>query len=258
MSTVTVAASALSSRATGRVTVTVTGAVVGETMTVWRDDLSGVLRPEMGGRNIPAASTVIDDPCVMLGRPTWWRVVTSTAVSAISPTPVTIAATLPVLSDPVMGDEVAVSIKDWPELSYAGRVTVIEVEGDPQRRILSDVESTPTSEPILWTATREELAAVRRILGRGRPVLLRATDRGVEDSWIQVTGRREQRITMRAADARRIHKLTVEHWADVPDLDQRAKGDTLGMLAVAVSPQTLGSIAATWATLGGIASADLG
>ena len=226
-------------------------------MTVYRDDLTGTLRPVIGAQGIPARDTVLIDPEPTLNRPTWWRVVLSTGQSQTTATPVTVAATLPVLSSPRTRAHVVLdSIQDWPELVYPQRVTVVDVVGRRQRAILADVEGSPSSKPILVTASGPDLDVFRRLCAPGVPLLLRGSVPGVEPAWIQVTGRTERRITLRADDWRRRHLLDVQHLEDTPDAGVPVVGDTLGDLAAAV-PTTLGAIAARWSTLGQIATADL-
>jgi len=69
-----------------RLTLTVTAPPAGATINLYRDDLSGVLVPVLGGTALPALSTVLDD-VPALNRPTWWRASTTGVRTNLCPNP---------------------------------------------------------------------------------------------------------------------------------------------------------------------------
>jgi len=178
---------------------------------------------------------------------------------AITPTPVTVASDLPVLADPRGGVAVQVTVAEWTEITIDGTATPVQVDvedtaDDATVWILGpDGARTAT---VTLRADADQLATVRQILASGRPMLLRGSQPGLEDPWLIGRGRRERRVTNNVTDWRRYLVLDVGIPTGAPDPTVPVMGDTLGDLAAAV-PTTLADIAATWATLGDIAAADL-
>lgn len=258
-------ASAATSRHGVRLTITVDGGEAGP-LQVWRDSLSGPLQLVLGGEALAVEATVLDDTEAPLNRPLYYRLVAADGSSWVTPDPVTVESRLSLLSEPISGTSVEVTVKEWNEQGYDQRATVLDIEGAAQQLRLHDVESSPQSPQItLRTETGDQLALVRKLFAPGDAVLLRGACAGIEDAYLGVTKRVEQRVTMRADDWRRHHILTdVVHEAG-PDRSLRARGDTLGDLAAYVDASvgvsgTLGDIASLWpdGTLGDIAATDLG
>lgn len=262
MTSITAAAT---SQHTARITITVDG-TEDAPLQVYRDALTGPLELVLGTVALPVESTVVDDAAVLLNRPVFYRLVASDGTSWVTPDPVTVESRLSLLSDPIGGNAVEVTIKEWTELGYDQRATVLDVEGAAQQVRLHDVESSPQSpEIILRTETGDQLQVLRALFGAGEPLLLRGACSGIEDAWLGITRRAEQRLTTKASDWRRHHVLSDVVHTTSPDPSLRAQGDTLGDLAAYVDAQlgaagTLGDIAAIWAdgTLGDIAATDLG
>ena len=241
-----------------RVSLTVTTPTVGATITLYRDDLSGVLVPVLGASGLAPASTVVDD-VPALNRPTWWRAIASTGETAITAAPLTVTSTLPVLSDPRGGRAVQVTIAEWNELEIESSST----------SVLVDVED-PADDAVVWligsdgarrasitlrTDDGPTLTEARAILKAGRALLLRGSQPGIEDPWLVVTGRRERRVTNTVTDWRRYLVLSAGLPISAPDPTVPVLGDTLQDLSDAYA--TLGAINTAYATLGAIAQADL-
>lgn len=255
--TITVSAAVTSTRMV-RVTVTVDPSAPSQVMTLYRDSLSGDRVPVRGAISVPETSGSWDDSEAALNRPLWYVVVDHTGAEWISAAPVTLESRLSLLSHPITGELVEVTIKNWNEVKYPQRSTVLDVEGRRERVRLWDVEGSPESPEItLRTETAEQTRVVRALCAPGNTLLLRGACDGIEDAWLGLSSdRSEQRITTRASDARRHHVLADVLLTGQPEPTTRASGDTLGDLYNAV-PTNLGDIAATWATLGEIAAADL-
>jgi hypothetical protein len=240
-----------------RLSLTVTTPTDGSTITLYRDDLSGVLVPVLGASGLLPVSTVVDD-VPSLNRPTWWRAVASTGESAITAAPVTVESSLPVLADPRGGLAVQVTVSEWSEIQIDGSATSIQVDVENQADdstvwILGGDGARTATVTLRCDA---DLAMARAILSSGRAMLLRGSQPGIEDPWLVGRGRRERRVTANAADWRRYLVLDVGIPSAAPDPTVPVLGDTLADLAAAVST-TLLDISTTWATLGEIAAADL-
>lgn len=170
--------------------------------------------------------------------------------------PVTLTADYPVLSHPVTGEQVQLTIVDWPELSYDNGRKVMRI---PRRRspvVMTGIEYMPTSSPELMTKTAAEMRRFRALVEPGDALLLRPSCPGIEDAYMSLATRTEARMTVRAADQVRIHEMDADH-VEAPDMHLRGRGDTLGDLHQAV-PTTLADIHARWpGRLFDIADADL-
>lgn len=242
---------------TVRVSITVAGAVAGERLSVWRED-DGTRTPVLGGTDVAALSTVIIDPASPLNRPVTWGVTLASGVEVRS-APATLASSLPVLSDPWRGLAALVMVTDVDdERVTKSRATVLTVEGDPTPIVVWDV---PTREYGELEVLSLDAVARRRIVdmcATGRMLLLRCSCGQHEDWWLQATGDvKVLRLTRKGSVPARLHRWDAVVYLGRPaDMSQRARGDTLGDLHAMV-PTKLGDIAASWSTLGEIASTSL-
>lgn len=168
----------------------------------------------------------------------------------------TVAASLPILSDPITGEPVDVTVVEWPEVKRSARSSVFDVAGRDTPYVVVDRMGGASSSPVLRTITPTQRAAMRALLQTGQTLYLRSACAGLDDTYMLVSSVSEVRITNRAADIRRRWNCEVFNVA-MPDPSITATGDTLADLAAAV-PGTLADIAATWDTLLQIAAADLG
>lgn len=230
-----------------------------DVLTLYRDDVE-TRSPVRGVVDVvPAGDAIVAvDFEAPLGRPVFYELEVTRADGSVGEYvagPVTLEATLPVVSDPVTGEHVEVTVHEWPERISTNRGTVVEVAGRTDPVVVSDVMGAPSSSPVLRTLTRAQVLGLRSVLADGAVVLLRAPCPGVEDAYLVVQQHAEQRIRNDATDDRRRHILAAVHAAP-PALEIAAQGDTLADLNAAV-PTTLLAISTTFSTLLEIAAADL-
>lgn len=227
--------------------------------TLYRDDLASERVPVRGFVDrTDAIDFVAYDYEAPLERPTFYvlEVYRTAGRTEVAAGPVQLAATHPIVSNPVTGELVELAaVEVWPELNYKGRVSVIAVVGRRDPVVVSDAATSPSSQPVLRTDDVGTRQLLRDLLSTGQVVLLRAPEPDVEDAYLAVTEWTEQRITTAAADVRRRHQLTAEHSAP-PALAVSAIGDTLADLEAAV-PTTLAAVSTTFTTLLEIAATDL-
>lgn len=245
---------------TARITVTVADAAAGATMTVYRVEQSREV-PVLGARDVPAESTVYDDPVVDVNTATTWRVVLSTGETASTPAPVTIPSTYPILSEPHSGRFVPVVILDMGDRSAAQRGRAIDIEETADVVFLYDVESAVRFDLQLLTLTEAGRAEFVALAASGAPLLLRAACPVHRVGWFGRDGgeRKSARFgKYRPDDPRWTHHFSSVVLVPEQRPDERPAGDTLGDLDASVpSPRTLGELAAQWTTLGAIAADDL-
>lgn len=259
MSAATITATITTSQRAVRLSITITGAAAGETMTLYRRVGSAALVPVMGATAIAAASRVITDPEVPLNRAASWVVKTSTNVQVESAT-LTVAAPLPTVADPVRGVTAACAVVDRDTVSRQQRADVLQVEGDSDPVVIWDVPAGARTPISLLTLTAVEAANMDRVVSAGNPLLLRCSCGQHTDQWIQpvetIVG---ARVVRKSSDPNRTWDLgSCILFASSPVSGTLARGNTLGMVYAAVASKTLAGIAATWSTLGAIAVADLG
>lgn len=257
MTDLALAVSVVAGNTATKVTVTAT-ADPATTYTLYRvREDTGAQTQVLGAYQIPVAGTVWDDPAAELDVPIHYVAVLSTGETVESASVLLIVG-YPVLSIPHRGLQVSVTIADeGRDKVRKSRATVLEVEGRPDPIVVWDVRGAETRAPVLLVRTRDELQAVRDIFASGEPVLLRAPCPTIEDFWFISVDSITEAPVRRSSWA---HLVTISQALVVPEAPEswlRSAGDTLGDLATAV-PGTLADIAATWATLGDIAAADLG
>ncbi|MGC4106045.1 MAG: hypothetical protein QM753_06780 [Thermomicrobiales bacterium] len=260
MTTAVISAQPVASSLAVRLSLDVSGAASGETMSVLRRVGSGAPQPVMGATNIPAADVTITDPEVPLNRPATWLVVLSDG-STVESAPVTVAAGLAVVSDPVAGITTTCWVVSLDrELRRRGRADILQVEGDSALWVVWDLPTGQLAPVALMSRSADQAAQLDRMLASGNPLLVRCGCGQHRDRWIQPTGdTAELRITDVQAATPRLWQLgDCVVFSTCPVLGVRARGATLGDVHRFVQLKTLGGIAATWSTLGEIAAADLG
>lgn len=245
---------------TARLTITVTGATAGATMTVYRVEQSREV-PVLGARDVKAESNVYDDPVVDVNTATSWRVVLSTGESATTAGTLTIGSTYPILSEPHSGRFVPVVIMDMGERAAAQRGRAIDIEETADVVFLYDVESAVRFELRLLTLTEADRVGFLALVASGGPLLLRAACPVHRVGWFGRDGG-ERRSDLfgkhRPNDPRWVHTFASVVLVPEQRPDERPAGDTLGDLEAALpATRTLGNIAAQWVTLGAIAADDL-
>lgn len=243
---------------TVKLSITVADPEDGETMTVTRRTGAASPVAVMGASDVAAATTIITDPEAPLNRASRWTVTTSSGAT-IESDPVTLAAELAAISDPIVGVLGMCAVVDRDALSRAQRATMLTVEGDPTPWVVWDVPVGRTMPVQLLTLTPDAEAAVDQILSTGGPVLLRCVCGNHSDRWIQPIGdaTTSARVVAKGSNPSRLWDLgDCVVYANNPLAAQKAKGSTLGDVYDFVSTKTLGAIADTWDTLGAIAEAD--
>ena len=170
---------------------------------------------------------------------------------------------LPWLTNPITGEGVDATIADWPELSYPGRQTIVDVSGRSAPLVISDVRGTPTSELVVLTRTRDQLVRLRHLLHTGDVVQVRPVCGAVEAAYLAVGEVTETRYRPAGdgagSDWRRLVTLAAQA-VDQPTPRIPAVGDTLADLAAYV-PTTLADLATAFgedATLLTIAQTHVG
>lgn len=245
--------------------ITVTGAGVGETMTVWRRVGSAGLVEVMGAVAIPAQSRVIVDPEAPLNRAASWVVVTSSGVSSESGS-LTVASgmaagmELGTVANPDVGLSVDIAVIARDSAARANRLELVRVEGDPDPWVIMDVPMAARVPVQLLALSEADAEQVWQVLADGGPVLLRCGCGRHQDMWIQPVGDSVEASPLVATGGDLVAFDLGEcvRFGGNPDLSLLALSTTLGDIDDAVDPHTLGAIAARWSTLGAIAAADLG
>ena len=237
-----------------RLAIAVSGAAVGETMTVTRRVGTRVPAVVMGGTAIPAESVSVLDPEVPLNRAATWVVTTSSGV-VVESSALTVSASLAVVSDPVAGLLARCAVVERDALERVQRASQIQVEGDPTLWVVWDVPVGQTMPVSLLTLTREADDSMDAVLATGAPVLLRCVCGFHDDRWVQPVEKTSRaRVVVAPDNPRRLWDLgSCVVYPGNPRLSESVRRATLGDVFDAVSGSTLGAIADRWATLGAIA-----
>ena len=242
------------------VSVTITGAVVGETMTVTRKVGTGAPQPVMGASAVPAATRVLVDPEAPLNRAATWTVTTTSGATATSAA-LTVPADLATLADPVRGIVAECAVITRDDWRRTQRVDVVQVEGSTTPAVIWDVPSGKQMPVQLLTLDSTAETAIGALLDTGNALLLRCACGQHSDVWIQSIDSQAgaSRLVKRSASVLRQWELgTCLVFGTNPRAAEAALGNTLGDVYDAVAVKTLGAISDRWATLGAIAEADLG
>lgn len=240
-------------------TISITNAAAGETMTVTRKVGTAAAQPVMGATTIQAASRTLIDPEAPLNRAATWIVTTSTGATASAV--LAIPAELAVVADPVRGIVASCAVITRDEWRRTQRVDVVQVEGSDIPAVIWDLPSGKQMPVQLLTLDKDAETALGRILATGNPLLLRCACGNHTDVWIQpVDGETgASRVVQRTASQLRQWELgRCLVYPTNPLASSIALGNTLGAVYDAVMPKTLGGIANRWDTLGAIAETDLG
>lgn len=168
---------------------------------------------------------------------------------------VTVAGTLPMLSEPISGQQQPVTVVQWPEITREARHEILAVSGRLNPVVITDTMGPAESQAVLRTPDAAGMLTVRQLLATGAALLLRSACLGVEDTYLSVARHTEARRSNKADDPTRLHTLNVVQ-IDMPNPAIATAADTLQMLADA-EPGTLADINTRWPTLFDIATADL-
>jgi endonuclease/exonuclease/phosphatase family metal-dependent hydrolase len=210
-------------------------------MSLYRE--SGEARvPVPGLQDVVAATTVVTDHTAPLNRDLVYTLELNDGTSTQAP-PVQILADLPLLGHPVTGATARVIIQDWPDRTRETPTTLVKVPGRRSPVVLSDVESTPTSSPVLLTRTREAERELDDLVSTGDVLLLRTIYPALPDAFLAVTSRQTGRVQQfKGTSPERLNTLTSQE-IGAEDIREAGVGDTLGDLAGAMPGATLQQLA---------------
>lgn len=200
----------------GTVTLTVdyqgTTYPAGTNLTIVRQDVLSGAESTMVSIIDPTV-LAFDDLTPPLGRQ---LVYTATAGSdSATSSVISVSSPLPIISDQAGGSPVQATIYDWPELDYNSQTTVMRVPGRADPIVVLGVEEYPTSTITIVTLTTADLAAFRSLVASGQLLLVRAPCPSVETALFVITTRKEQRITKKGDDWRRLHVCDISHVASI-------------------------------------------
>lgn len=166
---------------------------------------------------------------------------------------VTLASALPLLSDPIYGRHIPVTIQSWPEMSRETTGHELQVVGNPAPIIIEGVEMLPKSS-ITLIHPAGSAALLDAALTSSSVLRVRPSCPHLPTEWVSVRSRRRRKFSQRP-DSADVDALELTHLG-MPAPDTVGVGGTLGDLAAEV-PTTLAAIAARWTTLADIAFEDL-
>ncbi|MGN8690014.1 hypothetical protein ACTND8_08940 [Atopobiaceae bacterium HCP3S3_F7] len=212
-----------------------------------------VERPVRGwSRPRPApASLVAIDHEASLSHPTRYDVVISGRIAASAT--VTVPSALPVITDPIRGRHIPVTIGSWDEWAHDRNQISLTVARRRDPIILDAVEMLPTS-TITLIHTAGGAAALADLLQDQSLVQIRPTCPYLPTAWVSC-GARKRSLFSHAPGSATVDQISVQHIGQ-PAPDTTAQGNTLRDLALAV-PTTLAAIAARWPQMIDIAYEDL-
>lgn len=250
-----------------RVTLTASGldteTVPVDRLTLWRDDLEGDRVPVRGFSDLEygpeLAAFVAVDHEGPLERDYFYvleLVHTDGTRSEHAVGPYVHTSSYPLVTNPLTGETVAVTLERWDEQTREGRGAVIAVADRVDPVIVTGGMAAPVSAPELRTDTRQSRRELVALLSAGYPVLLRVPEVDVEDAYLVVERHTESRLTNRPDDVRRRHVLGVRH-VGIPELETAASSDDLTDLANAFPAGTLLDVSNAFGTLLELAAADL-
>lgn len=246
-----------------RALILITGADVGRSMTVrvapdtppWgtAEFEAGVVR---GWFEVPApASAVIVDHELPLGVPVAVQVYLD-GVLVVSGYAGYASVDAPLLTDPIWGQHIPVTILTWDVRQYERAGQVLEVSGSPSPVIIDSFERRATSTlRVLHRTGTDSASRLAARLAASSVLMIRPSCAHLEAAWVSVRARRRSRFS-KAPDSAIVDELELVH-IDKPWPDMRAVLSTLAELHAAV-PTTLAAIRTRWpGTLGDIALEDL-
>lgn len=180
------------------------------------------------------------------------RVGTNAAISRTF----TVPSNVPILSDPISGEGVHVTIQAWPEMAYERRGNTITISDSVWPVIIDGQEQAPSSTlTLLHNLVPSSAGDLERILSRGSVLRVRPSCPGMPAAWVSARGRRRG-LFSRRPDSATVDVIELLHTA-MPSPDVGAIGSTLQDLAN-MYPGTLGDIAGDFylTTLWNIATLD--
>lgn len=160
----------------------------------------------------------------------------------------TIPSDYPLISDPLLGNHMEVTIQSWPDWAYERAGKTVEISDSRFPVIIDGFERGATSTLTLIHNRDTESARILQQVLRDKSVLrVRPSCPGLPAAWVSVRGRSRRRFSART-DSAQVDVLDLIH-TDMPDRGQEAIGSSLQALHDAV-PTTLAAISARWPNAG--------
>lgn len=244
-------------RGTLRATFTTTSPTTGEPVTIGIEDSRGHRHIIRGWHlaTAPAVGLVIDHE-LPLNEEFTLHAWDAQWVSLASVLGLVLASDAPMVSDPLRGRPIPVTIASWPDRTAERAGQSLTVPGAKAPIIIDGLEHSPMSTiRLLHNQTADSASRLAEQLDQASLLLIRPSCPHIEPAWASARGRSRSKFSTRpdSADVDEIELLHV----DRPHSDQRAVGATLADLHAAV-PGTLQDIADRWpGTLLDIAAEDL-
>lgn len=156
---------------------------------------------------------------------------------------VTISGDLPLLTEPVWGKSVAVTIQSWPHRSHVRAGKVVEVSDSPFPVIIDGFERAASSTIALIHTDPASAEALEEMLATQSSLRIRPSCPYLEPAWVSVRDRRRGRFSLRQ-DSAITDTMELLH-TGMPSPGLEAIGATLLDLHEAV-PTTLQEIYDRW------------
>lgn len=196
---------------------------------------------------------VVVDHEAELGRPLTYRsIIDGVTVDQVQ---VTVTSELPLITDPIRGRHVPVTIQSWPQVQHERAGSVIQIADSPEPVVVDGVESLGTSTiTLIHSAGDDSADALQALLASSSVLVIRPTCADLPMRWASARDRTRKRFS-RSPGSRWVDVIELVYlgmpWPDMP-----AQGNTLGDLHAAV-PTTLGDIAARFPNLALLAFTDV-
>lgn len=198
--------------------------------------------PVPGLQDVVAATTVVTDHTAPLNRDLIYTVELNSGTE-IKATAVQVLADFPLLTHPVTGDTASVIIQDWPERTRQTPGTLVQVAGRRSPIVLADVESMPTTAPVLMTRTRAAERDLEALTATGDVLHLRTIYPELADAFLAIQSRQTSRIQQfKGTDPERLNTLSSQEIGP-EDMREAGLGDTLGDISGAMPGATLQDLA---------------
>lgn len=157
---------------------------------------------------------------------------------------ITVPSATPLITDPLRGLSVPVTIQSWPEFTHERAGKVLEISDNRYPFIIDGFERAPVSTITLIHNVKDGSASALADLLESRSSLrIRPSCPAMEAAWVSARGRSRRPFSKRE-DSAMVDTIELFHTA-MPDGNQQAIGNTLMDLYNAV-PTTLLDISQRW------------
>lgn len=157
--------------------------------------------------------------------------------------PIILGRGLPMVSDPIRGGSVSVTIQSWPDWAYERAGKALEISDSKFPVIIDGAELGATSTVTLIAHDQSAADRLVEMLEDRSLLQIRPSCPNMEGAWVSARGRRRRRFSART-DSAFVDTIDLLHMGR-PPLSVEAVGSTLGQLNTAI-PGTLGDIHAAW------------